>query len=868
MYKNHFTVYIVFLMIFFMLAGGGTLSASKYKPLTKKQIAELINSPDRFVVNLAGKWEMSTDDENWQTTRLPGVALNTDKIYLRRTIRIDKKVTDKFSWELYFLGVDENIEIYLNSQFVGKYLGAMTPFSVQLPKRFILDNNNELKFVITAATGPSGQIKRQNIFMRKIKTGILRDFFLVGNPIVYVNTIHYKTKPTKSGWNVKATVAVSTGDIARFVSRNRSNDSLSNMGIIKTNVKIEGQIKNKETGAILSTFTARNIELESFRTVDLDFVTNSFAPLLWSPSHPNLYNLTFSIIKNGVVLDKKTVNMGFVSYRVKKNEHLAQLYINGKKTLMKGVTYVENFGSGKPISYTRLENDIKRIKLNLGANLIKIKYGAPNPFLVQLCDKYGLLVLPELPLYDVPQSMYNLDEIKVRMRNLTDRYVSIYGSHPAIVAWGLFDGVNDENSSTTDYVINTFKKYSNKLIYKTVRFGVKTINTKGVDFIGLRDNRKFHSIGAISDEIDRLAALAGDKPVFVEYGFPIKPDNHYGYSDPLSLESQAYYILNLYHIVQKKKLMGNIIFTYRDYYLENPLMIVNNDNLYLCSAGLVDIFSKQRLAFKTTKALFNVEKEPLMNSGSYSESTPIAFIVIGILFSVLIVFYLNRYKRFKEYFVRAFIRPYNFFADIRDQRIISNLQTIILAFILALTIGLYLSSVIYFYRTDTITQLILILLIPTRAIQEFFFTIIWSPELLLLTITVFFFAQFFIVAAFIRLLAFFVRARIFYKDTLTIVVWSAVPIIILLPFSVIIIKLLVFSPALTWVVFITLAVFAIWTLLRILKAVGVVFDTHPTKTYIIGLAIVFVLLIGLISIYQFHYSIFYYTEYIFQTLLS
>jgi hypothetical protein len=65
-----------------------------------------------------------------------------------------------------------------------------------------------------------------------------------------------------------------------------------------------------------------------------------------------------------------------------------------------------------------------------------------------------------------------------------------------------------------------------------------------------------------------------------------------------------------------------------------------------------------------------------------------------------------------------------------------------------------------------------------------------------------------------------------------------------------------------------LAVFAVWIIVRILKAVGIVFDTHLTKTYVIGLAVILILLIGLISIYQFQYSIFYYTEYIFQTLLS
>jgi beta-galactosidase len=578
--------------------------------------------------------------------------------------------------------------------------------------------------------------------------------------------------------------------------------------------------------------------------------------------------LVFTVSKAGQVIDERFVNMGFVSYKVRKNEHLSQLYVNGKRTLIKGTTYIEDFAEGKPISYAKLERDIKRIKMNLGANLIRIKYGTPSPYLLNLCDKYGLLVLTELPLYDVPKSMYRLDEIKVKMLNLSDRYVNVFGPHPSIAAWGLFDGVDDTNINTSDYFINVFRKYSNKLIYKIVRFGTKEINTQGIDFIGLRDNRKFNSIEEIGNELTRLVQLADNLPVFVEYGYPIKPENHNGYSDPLSLEAQAYYILNLYHIVQNNKLMGNLINTYKDYYLENPMMIVDNKNLYLCSSGLVDIFGKERLAFKTTKALFTKEKEPLLNSGSFSESTPISYIIIGILFTVLIVYYINRYKRFKEYFIRAFIRPYNFFADIRDQRIISNIQTVVLAFILSLTIGLFLSSVIYFFRTDTITQLILILLIPSRFVQEFFFTIVWSPELLLLTITFFLFSLFFVFAGIIRLIALFVRSRIYYKDTLTIVVWSTVPFIILLPFSVILIKLMLFSPALTWVIFLTLGLFTLWTLYRILKAVGIVFDTHPSKTYIIGFSIIIILFIGILSIYQLQYSIFYYSEYIFQTLLS
>jgi len=787
-------------------------------------------------------------------------------VFLRKTINIDKNIASKFSWEILFLGIDENIEIYFNNQFVGKYLGSMTPFTAQIPQRFFRDNNNKIKFIITAAENASAQIKNQNIFAKKIYTGVLRDMLLVGNPSVYFSNINYTTDLINGNWKVNSFISLSTGNIDDLVLRNRFNDSLSNVGISKANVKVEGRITNKQTGALISSFENSNVEIESYRTIDLKFSNSVYGPTLWSPDNPYLYDMNLTVSRNGVVIDKRTINLGFVHYRVLKNGQTSLLLINGKKTQIKGITYVENYKEGRRISFEAMERDIKHIKSNLGANLIRVKYHSPHPYLAKLCDKYGLLLQIDLPIYDIPQSVYGLDEIKVKMRNLGDRYVNTYGINPSVMAWGLYDNVGGSNKETSEFLIKTLSRQSNKLLYKTVLFGTKNIDTTGIDFIGLRDNHKLMSIDEIRKEIERLTELSPGIPAYVEFGFPIKPDNRNGYSDPLSLESQAYYILNLFHIAESKKLIGSIIATYRDYYLQNPMMIVNNENAYLFSGGLIDIYGKQRLSFRTTQALFKNEKEPLMNAGSYSETTPISFIVIGLIFTVLIIFYVNRYKRFREYFIRAFIRPFNFFADIRDQRIISNIQTIILGFILALSVGIYMSSILYYFKIDTITQLILLLVVPTQFLREFLFTIIWIPELLMITITFIVFVAFFVLAGVIRLTALFIRGRIFFKDTLTIVIWSALPLLLLLPVSIILIKLLVFSPAFIWVLLIAVNLLNVWILIRILKAIGIVFDTNPTKTYAIGLSVFVVIILTVVSFYQLEYSIFYYTDFILKNL--
>ncbi len=871
---RYFILILISIIAFFLSLFSEEASAQNtYKGIDKNQISQLIPSTTRFVVNLAGRWEYSNDDQSWEPIDIPGVKSDDKKVYLRRTIKIEKNLTNQYTWQLYFLGVDEQVEVYFNDQFIGKYFGGMTPFNVQIPKRLIWGETNNIKLVISAATDAARKLKEQHIFAKKIYTGILREIFLVGNPHVWVNSIKYKTEPNQNyqNWNIKALVSISSSDISSFVAHNSKSDSLSNLGISKTVVQVEAQIRNLLTGQVIATHPAKTMELEPFRTVPIEFIMNAISPAIWSTETPNLYQMVVKISRNGALVDEFSTNMGFVDYSIQNIQGQPQVLQNGKIFELKGVDYIQDYKNGQAVSLDKMEQDVYQMKATLGANMIRVKYDAPHPYLAYLCDKYGLLMMVELPMYDSPTSLIELDEIRVKMRNLSERLIENFHNHPCVMAWGLSDGIIDATPQSLDLyksLQSIFKNYSDKLIYKIVWFGTKTITNDGFDFIGFHDNRRHHSSDEIKKEITRLIELAKDKPVFINYGFPIQPDNHHGYSDPLSIESQAYYILNLYHIVKEKKLFGSIIASFNDYELNNPLMTVNHTDLYLCTSGLVDDNRKQRLSFNTLQALFNAEKEPLLNAGSYAEKTPVFFIILGLILSIALIFLINRYKRFREYFTRAILRPYNLYADIRDQRIISNLQTLILGVSVSLTVGLYIASILYYYKSDNVAQLFLILALPFKYFQEGLFSLIWIPEILLLMITFIVILSILLAALIIRLFAFTVRGRIYYKDALTIVIWSSAPIVILLPFSTVLINLLVFSPAFLSLIMIVLPVFYIWILFRILKATSVVFDANPTKTLAIGGNFILLVYLIIFSIYQYQFSIFSYIQYIFQSLVK
>lgn len=128
--------------------------------------------------------------------------------------------------------------------------------------------------------------------------------------------------------------------------------------------------------------------------------------------------------------------------------------------------------------------------------------------------------------------------------------------------------------------------------------------------------------------------------------------------------------------------------------------MVDGNNHYICTAGLLDAWRQPRVGFDMYKALINEEKEPLLQARNFTDSTSSLFLGTGIVLALILMLMVNRSRRFREYFIRSLVRPYNFYADIRDQRILSTKQTAGLGIVIAAGSSLILASTLYYLRTD------------------------------------------------------------------------------------------------------------------------------------------------------------------------
>ena len=161
----------------------------------------------------------------------------------------------------------------------------------------------------------------------------------------------------------------------------------------------------------------------------------------------------------------------------------------------------------------------------------------------------------------------------------------------------------------------------------------------------------------------------------------------------------------------------------------------------------------------------------------------------------------------------------------RDQRILSRSQTVMLAVVIAGTVALMFTTLLYHSRRSTEAEYLLMLLFPQEGLKSVLSSLAWRPDIGILYIIILVLLKQVIVSALLRVVALFVPGRITFGDTYIITVWSCLPILFFLPFATILVRALDVSSVSLWLML--ALIMGIWVVIRILRATIVVFDVPP-----------------------------------------
>ena len=168
-----------------------------------------------------------------------------------------------------------------------------------------------------------------------------------------------------------------------------------------------------------------------------------YAPSLWSPENPYLYNITATLRHKGIEVDCQSTKVGIRTVSFSKE---GGFQLNGIRRSIKGVCLHHDLGPlGAAINKTALIRQIEMMKA-MGADAIRTSHNMPSTMQMEICDSLGMMVMAE--------SFDGWKEPKVRngygsywdewwqkdVRNL----VLNHRNHPSIIMWSVGNEIPEQ----------------------------------------------------------------------------------------------------------------------------------------------------------------------------------------------------------------------------------------------------------------------------------------------------------------------------------------------------------------------------------------------------------------------------------------
>lgn len=316
--------------------------------------------------------------------------------------------------ELYvrFDAVNSYAEVYLNGKLVKSHSGGYTAFNVHLPADLMEDTN-----VLSV------KVDNQNVNIPPLSG----DFTIFGGiyrhvHLIALDKIHFDMENHGSSG-----LFISTPQVSKAQARIQITGSLTNPD--KKPVEIKVQIKDgaREVASVSkTTFTAGYWQMD-------DIILRN--PELWSPAKPNLYSVKTQLIRDNIVVDEISQDLGLRWFSADtKNGFM----LNGAPLKLMGTNrHQDQYPYGIAVPQRIHVKDIRLIKA-MGANFIRLAHYPQDEAVLRLCDRLGLIVWEEIPVVDV---IADNDTFAKNAKSQLVEMIRQHFNHPSIVFWGYMNEV-------------------------------------------------------------------------------------------------------------------------------------------------------------------------------------------------------------------------------------------------------------------------------------------------------------------------------------------------------------------------------------------------------------------------------------------
>jgi beta-galactosidase len=414
-----------------------------------------INSQSRTKVNFGSDWEFKREElnSNWEKITIPHTARIENLVVVKQfqgTCWYQKKFDVANSKNkkvfLYFEGVMQEADVWINDQKVTNHKGGYLPFTVDVTP-FLKSKGNTIKVKVNNEDNPEflpGKPLKDLDF--NYYGGIYRNVYLITTDKLYITNA------------VQANKKASGGMYANFHQVNKYNAS----GTVQVHLKNEYAVgKSASLKCILTNYEGENLEFKSEvfsinansdKTITQNIVVDN--PELWSISKPNLYHLEVQVIEKNKIIDSYSEKIGIRKSEIKEDGY----YLNDEKIYITGTNQHQEYPYlGYAISDEAQYRDAVKIK-NAGFDLVRMSHYPHAEAFLNACDELGILVMNSLTGWQFfgnetfqKNAIQDIREMARRDRN-----------HPSIIFW--------EASLNETQMSESFMKEASKTLKEEIPF--------------------------------------------------------------------------------------------------------------------------------------------------------------------------------------------------------------------------------------------------------------------------------------------------------------------------------------------------------------------------------------------------------------
>lgn len=170
---------------------------------------------------------------------------------------------------------------------------------------------------------------------------------------------------------------------------------------------------------------------------------------MWSPEHPQLYDLTVElcVVNNdgtkGTVLDRQTKRIGF---RTVECNSAVGFALNGKTRKIKGVCLHHDLGMlGAAVNKSAIIRQIQLLK-TMGCDAIRTAHNMPSQMQMDVCDSLGMMVMAEsfdMWIYAKCKNGYSRFFTDWSDRDI-ENLVRANRLHPSIIMWSVGNEIPEQ----------------------------------------------------------------------------------------------------------------------------------------------------------------------------------------------------------------------------------------------------------------------------------------------------------------------------------------------------------------------------------------------------------------------------------------